>query len=636
MDIKIALQPSAEEYRAGLQLLAQDHPFTLADDGLPLDAESGSDPALRYDGQRAVITCGQKAQFFRMFVQLLQRLPDGPCEVTEHACFDKCGPMFDCSRNAVLTVEGFGRLARRMAAMGLNMAMLYTEDTYEIPGRPYFGYLRGRYSASELRAMDDCADALGIELIPCIQTLGHLEKYLRWPAANELADLPNVLLCGDEKVLAFLKDSIAAASAPFRSRRIHLGMDEAMGLGSGRYLFRHGYRPAIDILREHLRQVAAICDEQGLQPMIWSDMCLRPLSPVDEYCDFEHEIGPVTKELADAVPANMQLVYWDYYHAQKQQYATMIARHRLYGNPLIFAGGSWNWSGPVPSYGKTFLTSAPGLAAAREAGVREVLCTVWGDDGAESSLTNSLLGLQYFAENMYTEAPDLPAVFAAFARCCGGVAEDFYDLRLLDELPGVPKDNPDVLTPTKQILYQDVLFGLFDKHFRVQRETFGSMREWYRQRANALAAAEARNPLYAKNFRLYRLLAEICSEKAEVGIDIHAAYAAKDREAMRAQVTVLHALVEKYDALLPVWEAVWLDTNKPFGFDVLSVRVGGVRGRIVYAIRRLDDWVDGRVAALPELEEEQLFFDGRREALHNGSPLPACWGWARMATACPL
>lgn len=30
-----------------------------------------------------------------------------------------------------------------MAMMGLNLGMMYTEDTYEVPGQPYFGYQRG-------------------------------------------------------------------------------------------------------------------------------------------------------------------------------------------------------------------------------------------------------------------------------------------------------------------------------------------------------------------------------------------------------------------------------------------------------------------------------------------------------------
>ena len=63
-------------------------------------------------------------------------------------------------------------MLRRMALMGLDMLMLYAEDSYVVPERPYFGYMRGRYSADETREIDRYAQMLGIELIPCMQTLG--------------------------------------------------------------------------------------------------------------------------------------------------------------------------------------------------------------------------------------------------------------------------------------------------------------------------------------------------------------------------------------------------------------------------------------------------------------------------------
>ena len=72
------------------------------------------------------------------------------------------------------------RFLCQLALMGFNTAYLYMEDTYELPGYPYFGYRRGRYSVAEQKELDDFADALGIELVPCIQTLAHLRTAIRW------------------------------------------------------------------------------------------------------------------------------------------------------------------------------------------------------------------------------------------------------------------------------------------------------------------------------------------------------------------------------------------------------------------------------------------------------------------------
>lgn len=636
MSKKLFLTDSCADFAQGVAELTKELAFTLCEGGVPVEYHQGEGLKLEYDGSKAVITCKEKIHFFRMFTYLVDGMDKGAFTKEETANFDKAGGMFDCSRNAVLTVEGFEGFLRKMGMMGLNLAMLYTEDTYEVPGKPYFGYLRGRYTQDELKKLDDYADLFGIEMIPCIQTLAHMEKYLRWAAASDIADTDNVMMCGDQKVLDFIEECIVAASSSFRSKRIHLGMDEAQGIGCGKYMLKNGYRPMVDILKDHMAAVQDICDRHGLEPMIWSDMWMRPLSPTHEYYDFTGEAKPVTPEFAAKVPEKLNLVYWDYYHHTKEEYLEMIERHQQFHNRLVFAGGSWNWSGPVPNYGKTFDTSRLALSACREKNLREVFCTIWGDDGAESSLINCLLGLQLYAEYTYNNDPEDQVVFEGFRRCCNGCGEDMYNLRLLEELPGVPAGNPIVATPTKFILYQDVLYGLFDKHLAKQRELYGSLREWYLARRDDLNGAVKRSPKYADTYKLYAAIADLLADKAEVGLDIRAAYDAGDKKAMKKQVAVLKKLLTKYDELAFLWEKVWLSVNKPFGFDVITVRLGGTRGRIAYAVKRLTDYIDGKVEVLPELEEELLYFDGRKEDLIDGSPLLCCNNWQRVTVSCPI
>lgn len=62
--------------------------------------------------------------------------------------------MIDNSRNAVMNMTTAKKMIDCLAKMGFNSLMLYTEDTYEVDGHPYFGYLRGRYSKEELKELD--------------------------------------------------------------------------------------------------------------------------------------------------------------------------------------------------------------------------------------------------------------------------------------------------------------------------------------------------------------------------------------------------------------------------------------------------------------------------------------------------
>lgn len=102
--------------------------------------------------------------------------------------FKRLGIMLDMSRNAVMHISALKEYITMLSDMGYNTLLLYTEDTYEIPGEPYFGHFRGRYSQDELRQIVDFAESKGIEMIPCIQTLAHLNAIFRWNVYNNVHD----------------------------------------------------------------------------------------------------------------------------------------------------------------------------------------------------------------------------------------------------------------------------------------------------------------------------------------------------------------------------------------------------------------------------------------------------------------
>jgi hypothetical protein len=108
--------------------------------------------------------------------------------------------MIDCSRGAVPLVETVQQIIRYCALMGINTLQLYTEDTYKIQDEQFFGYCRGPYTEEELSTIDNYAFMFGIEVppskfiniqvIPCIQTLGHLGQILQWPRFANIKEYP--------------------------------------------------------------------------------------------------------------------------------------------------------------------------------------------------------------------------------------------------------------------------------------------------------------------------------------------------------------------------------------------------------------------------------------------------------------
>ncbi|KAF9401845.1 hypothetical protein BGZ76_007426, partial [Entomortierella beljakovae] len=130
--------------------------------------------------------------------------PD-PEKVASLLCYNEQCRYENLARGGVLKQSSVFTMMRNCALMGINMIQLYTEDTYEMEGETFFGYLRGGYSRQELVNMDDYSDALGIELVPCIQTLGHLGQILQWPKFHIYRDTNEVLLSNWEETYILIE-----------------------------------------------------------------------------------------------------------------------------------------------------------------------------------------------------------------------------------------------------------------------------------------------------------------------------------------------------------------------------------------------------------------------------------------------
>ena len=54
------------------------------------------------------------------------------------------------------------------------------------------------------------------------------------------------------------------------------------------------------------------------------------------------------------------------------------------------------------------------------------------------------------------------------------------------------------------------------------------------------------------------------------------------------------------------FEAQWMKENKPHGFDVQDIRLGGMIIRTEHCIKRLEGYVSGKIEKIEELEEATL------------------------------
>lgn len=605
--VELQLKGDYKPFLSGIKKLEEENKFRLSDQGIPLFIETTSDEKtiIQLNNGQGKISCSNKEyNFFRAFSLFIEHSQkQASFSITENTHFRTIGPMFDLSRNTVMNMAGFKAMLRKLAMMGFNTAMLYMEDTYEIKGEPYFGYMRGRYSEAELRELDRYAADLQIELIPSIQTLAHLEEFLKWEAAANLKDTRGILLVGEESTYRFIEKMIEAATRPFRTKRIHIGMDEAEELGRGIYQNKFGYKDRLELMVSHLERVLAIVNEKDLEPMMWSDMFLKLASDtgIDQY-DMNIEISNEFKQI---VPKNVELVFWDYYHTDVKDYQSLIRKHKeMHGTP-IFAGGIWVWNTFGDNYTLSLKASEAALLACKKEGVRDVFVTLWGDDGYESNYYIAMLGLQYYAEHQYSETVNEKTWHERLEFCTGLNAETYMYLNELDNIPGVKKGSSDQTNPSKFLLWQDVLLGLFDKH--IEGLAVGAHYEQLSQKI-----ANARDKLRELDFILDvpEKLANVLAIKAEIGLRLKCAYDADDRNTLREITTSeLPEMMKRVLALRQAHKAQWMKLNKPFGWEVLDIRYGGLVSRITTAMERLTAYADGHLAGIDELEQDRLPFN---------------------------
>ena len=483
-----------------------------------------------------------------------------------------------------------------MALMGLDTLMLYTEDTYEVPEYPYFGYMRGRYSQAEIREMDEYAAQFGIELIPCIQTLGHLERIFRWPCFSEINDCTNILLCDEEKTYDFIEAMIRACRNSFRTNRIHIGMDEAHMMGLGKHLDRFGYERRDVIFCRHLQKVTEICKKYDFKPMIWSDMFFR-LAFEGSYYAFDKDIDP---EIIKLVPEDVELVYWDYYHESQEDYASMIASHQKFNNRTVFAGGAWRWLGHGPAIKKSLFVSRAALNACIEKGVEDVFCTAWGDNGNEASFWVVLPVLQQYAEFSYQGDLSDEELAKRMFTCTG---ESFDDILLTDLTNWVDRNHHigSGGNPSKYLLYMDILGGIAERH------THEDYPEKYEHAAQKLFEARDRSPSMGYVYDLLAKLSKVLAIKSRVGVDAQKAYKTGDRETLRKIADqVLPQLLIYFEEFHKSMFVQWMTECKANGYEVLDLRIGGLESRTRTCIQRIRMYLDGQIDRIEELDEDRL------------------------------
>lgn len=500
---------------------------------------------------------------------------------------DRLSALIECSTGSTPRVETLKQYIDMLAKMGYSELYLGLTDGYKIDGEPYFNYMRGGYTTKQLNEIDDYAKSRGVEVIASIQTLAHLHYLKKYGPYTELFDTDHILLVGEERVYALIEKMFQTVSKGLSSKKIHLGYDEAKGLGTGKYFDLHGENDPREVLLQHLKRVLQIAEKYGYTCEIWADTLMN-----------ERKSKITAKEIKESLPENTEVIYWNYYLGDYQKLCAEVDKLKLYTDKVGFAGSVLKASGFAPYNRISIQNILTQMRVCAEKGVQHYIVTLWTDNGAQCS-----------------EWAAFPALFTAAEYAKGKIdCEEEVDKTKFFEITGCYYDDLKALDylndpfmrnlPTRNtnsywILFADIMLCNYDLLLSAGvGKAYRKLAEQYAKNARRNACVEV--------FELTAKMAEILSIKSEIGVTLRKLYKDGNVDGLRKlQREDLRKLIEKMQAFIPKFNDYWLKQRMGFGLERNHLFLGGQVARYQYIDKRIDEYLNtGK--KIDELEAETL------------------------------
>lgn len=383
----LALRDSVRA-RSGIELAIETH--ARRDDLLPrieLVRENGAAAeAYRLEvGERRILASADGAAGLRYAVEtLVQLLPHGgrsapACVVEDEPDFPRRGILVDVSRGKVPKLSTLFRIVDWMVQWKLNLLMLYTEHVFRFRRHPEIGEGASPLSASDVRSLDAYAAERHVELVPTLQSLGHMRHVLSIPRYRALAESERLwsLSPAKEETYRLLADLYAEYLPNFRSSWFNANCDEPVDLGRGasrEWCEREGKGA---VVRAHVERVEALAAALGKRTLVWADA----------FHEHPEEIPRLGKKLV--------LLDWWYEADHDYDRVKVFADNDL---DFLVCPGTASWNTLFPRVDNALANIRGYARAGKRFGALGLVTTDWGDNGHGNLFGSSLYPLAYGAE----------------------------------------------------------------------------------------------------------------------------------------------------------------------------------------------------------------------------------------------
>jgi hexosaminidase len=320
-----------------------------------------------------------------------------------------------------------------------------------------------------------------------------------------------------------------------------------------------------------------------------------------------------------AIPPEMALIYWDYYHFDEGFYRRFIDRHLelVSLERLVMAPGAQTWNRFWTNYPYAVATIDPAMKVCREKGIRQLMITLWGDDGNECDPHSFLPMIQFFSDHAYRGEVKPEDLKENLWGSCGIDYHSWHPAGEIDAPAYLEKEELGG-NPAKILLWEDPLYGLLQP--MLGRVDLG---DHFRRIAEDLDRVRRRKRPEDRPLLLPLLLCRILAVKWDLPNRIYSAYRdgrrAALKEIIKKDIPFLRREIEKMRQL---HRRNWHEALQPWGWETLDSRYGSLLARLETLQTRLSDYLGRRIPSIPELERERRKIfdipDGRLPNLRYG------------------
>lgn len=187
-------------------------------------------------------------------------------------------------RIEVMTIQALKNFAKYLSGLDINVIILEYAASFPFQKQATITG-QNAYSRDQIKDFVSYCSELGIQVIPLLENLGHVQYILRHERYSNLRIEHDILSQIDplnkDSILLF-NDLIEDLISVHPSKYIHLGGDETRHLNNKKfepYIQKYGVSK---LYTQYMTQICDVAIKRGKTPLLWADMILKHPEAVED------------------------------------------------------------------------------------------------------------------------------------------------------------------------------------------------------------------------------------------------------------------------------------------------------------------------------------------------------------------